>query len=136
MNQEQQIDFLNTITKVTLTPSKIHGVGVFALRDIKQGEKLYLDQYPQVFTIPYSSFGKLFPEVRKVILEHWAIVVNGSKFAQPDTRYLCYMNHSIHPNYNPFSDTALSDIKQGEEVTEDYWSIENAEQVFPWLYTG
>ena len=135
MNQDQQIDRLNTILKVTLAPSKIHGVGVFALRDIKQGEKLYLDQYPQVFTVPYSSFGKLFPEVKKLILEHWPIVINGSKFAQPDTRFLCYMNHSIHPNYSPLTDTARKDIKAGKEITEDYWSMENAEQVFPWLST-
>ena len=133
MNQDQQIDRLNTILKVTLAPSKIHGVGVFAIRDILQGERLYLDQYPQPFNVPYSSFGKLFPEVRQLILEHWPSVVNGQLFAQPDTRHLCYMNHSLHPNYSRLTDTAREDIKCGEEITEDYWSMENAEKVFPWL---
>ena len=136
MTQDEQIDKLNATVKLTLAPSPIHGIGVFALRDITQGEKIHCDAYPQVFKVPYGSIKKLFPEVREVILSRWPNIINGSVFMSPDVRFLSFMNHSIHPNYDPKTDTASKDIKKGEEVVEDYWSMENIEKVFPWLSTG
>ena len=127
------IDKLNAEATLRLAPSPIHGVGVFALRDIPQGQRLYADQLPGLYKIPYSSFGKLFPEVRQEVLERWPQVVNGSKFIYPHTRMQAYMNHSDDPNYDATTDTALRDIRAGEEVTEDYRRIASYQQVYPWL---
>lgn len=133
MAQEEQITRLNERVKVRIAPSTIHGVGVFALRDIAKGQKLYADHLPEVYSVKYSDFGKLFPEVRALLLERWPLVVNGSRFAYPDTMILGYMNHSDTPNYDSVADVLLTDVKKGEEITEDYRKIKGYAQIFTWL---
>ena len=122
---------LNTIVKATLQRSEVHGIGVFATRNIGKGELIYADRMPKVYTIPYGSFGKLFPEVRQTILERWPSVVNGSRFIYPDARLVSFMNHSSVDNYDPMTDTALCDIIKGEEIFEDYKLMANWEKVWP-----
>src|SRR3990167_5479526 len=130
-NQEQAIAQLNTIIKANLGVSKVNGIGVIAIRDIKKGEKIFADKLPSIYHIPYGSIGKLFPEARKIILERWPSVVNGSKFIYPDARLVSFMNHSPNPNYDPETDTALTDINIGEEILEDYTKMPNWDKVWP-----
>lgn len=132
--QDEEINELNTICKATLGVSKISGIGVIALRDIKKGEVIYADRMPKVYSIPKGSFGKLFPYVRKIIFERWPNVIHGSRFISPDARLLSFMNHGGNEsNYNPTTDTATKDIREGEEITEDYCIVKDAEKVYPWL---
>ena len=135
--QELQIFTLNNEMKTKLAPSPIHGIGVFTMRSIKAGEKLHCipSVNPQWYTLPYASLTKLFPEVRELILQRWPSVINGSAFLSPnDTQWLVtYINHDDSPNYDVATDTALKDIKVGEELTEDYRLMKNYEQIFPWL---
>ena len=135
--QELQIFTLNNEMKTKLAPSPIHGIGVFTMRSIKAGEKLHCipSVNPQWYTLPYASLTKLFPEVRELILQRWPSVINGSAFLSPnDTQWLVtYINHHDDPNYEVATDTALKDIKVGEELTEDYRLMKNYEQIFPWL---
>lgn len=139
MTPNEQIDHLNTSVKCKLAPSSIHGIGVFAIRAIQKGEKLYC--LPQMqgelrwYNVPFGSFGKLFPEVRELILQRWPSVVNGSLFLSPNDMMwmVTFMNHSEGPNYDVDTDTALRDIKNGEEVTENYRLMKNWERVYPWL---
>jgi SET domain-containing protein len=133
MSNRIQIEELNTYVKTRIAPSEIHGVGVVALRDIHKGERVYADNVAKGYSLPYSNFGKLFPEVKEHILEQWPNVINGSVFFYPTIRIQAYMNHSDDPNYDPKTDVALKDIKKGEEITEDYRTIENAEKVFSFL---
>lgn len=135
MNQDQQIRELNTYVKVRLAPSKKHGVGVFAMRDLFKGQKLYADMIPRGYNVPYSSFRKLFPEVRQYLLERWPQIVNGSAFFYPDTRIQAFLNHSKKPNYDAVNDVMLADCKKGKEVFEDYTVIPKYEQVYPHLDT-
>lgn len=128
-----QVQMLNTLVSVRLQPSPIHGVGVFAIREIKKGEKLYADNMPEIFTLQYSEFNKLRPEVSDILLERWPLIVRGSAFVYPDSRYVAYMNHSDVPNYDAKEDRALTDIHVGEEVTEDYRKIEDYQKVHTWL---
>lgn len=130
INQEQQIIELNTIAKATLGVSKIHGIGVIALRTIRKGETIHANRMPKIYHIPYGSLGKLFPEVRKIILERWPSIVNGSKFIYPDARLVSFMNHG-YGNYDPKTDTAMRDIRAGEEITENYKTMPNWEKVWP-----
>ena len=71
MSNEEQIDRLNEFVKARLAPSKIAGVGVFAIRDISKGQKMWFDVFAQIYPLPYSHFSKLFPEVRELLLERW-----------------------------------------------------------------
>ena len=128
-----QIELLHEIVKIKLAPSSIHGVGVFALRDIKKGEKLYTDAIPNMLDLPYSKFKHLSAEIREILLGHFPLIVEGSHFMYPVTKMSAYLNHSEKPNYDAKSDTALRKIKAGEEITEDYRLIPHWEKVFPWL---
>ena len=133
LTNAEQIDELNIRVKTYLAPSKIHGVGVFALRDIAKGQKLYADSTPTVYSLSYSHFSKLFPEVREHLVERWPRVVTDSKFAYPTDRIQAHMNHSEDPNYDALNDVLLKDIKKGEETTENYKHIPGWEIAFPWL---
>ncbi len=128
-----QIDLLNEIVKIRLAPSPIHGVGVFAMRDIKKGEKLYTDAVPHQLDLPYKRFNKLDPEIREILLGHFPLILEGSHFLYPVTKMSAYLNHSDTPNYDAKEDKALRKIKKGEEVTEDYRLIKGWETIFPWL---
>lgn len=133
MDSKAQAEHLNKIAKLRLAPSKIHGVGVFATRDIKKGEKLYSDLFPTPFSLPFKDFDLLLPEVRDMILERFPTVPAGSRFVYPDTILQAYMNHSDKPNYDAINDITLEEIKKGEEVTEDYRAIDNYQLVYPWV---
>jgi len=133
MNSNDQAATLNSHVTVRIAPSPIHGVGVFALRNMPKGRKMGLDDMPKGYNLPYSSFGKLFPEVKEILLERWPNVVEGSAFIYPDSRYQGYLNHSPDPNYDAVNDVLLKDVKQGEELTEDYRKIKGWEVAYPWL---
>ena len=132
IKMEQAIK-LNRETWARIKPSKIHGVGVFALAEIKRGQKLYLDMAPTVYTLRYADFSKLRPEVKQILLERFPQIVHGSTFVSPTERFQAFMNHSDGPNYDAFADVALRDILEGEEITEDYRLIPGWEKAFPWL---
>lgn len=135
LTKDQQIDELNSEVRCKLGVSKIHGIGVFAMRDIRWGERCYCTPHmiPRFYDIPYGSLNKLFPEIKELVLQRWASVVNGSIFCNPndDAHLLMFINHSINPNYDVVSDTALRDIKKGEEILEDYRAMDNWEKVRP-----
>lgn len=131
--QENAVKMLNELVKIYIAPSNVHGVGVFAMRDIKKGEKLYADAQYQALDIPYKMFKKLRVEIAEYILGRWAPIINGSHFIYPDSKMIAFMNHSETPNYDPNSDEALVDISKDTEIFEDYRIIPNFEKIFTWL---
>ena len=137
MNSEDQIIELNATCKLKLAPSKIHGIGVFAIQDFFKGQLInaFGSPRPKLYTVPYSSFKKFFPEVRELILSGWPSIINGSHFFSPidTTWHIKYMNHSDDPNYDSKTGHALKDIKAGEEITEDYRTMPKWEEINPWL---
>jgi len=131
---KEAVTMINDVVKVKIAPSDIHGVGVFTLRDIKKGEKMYLTAVPQFLDVPYKEFKNLRPEVSELILEHFPNVkTDNSHFMAPDTLMQMFLNHSDKPNYDNQTDKALRKIKVGEEVTEDYKNIKDWGKVFSWL---
>ena len=70
MNVDQQIAELNAEVKCHIKPSHIEGVGVFALRDIKKGEKMYClpNQFRKWYAVPYERLNELRPEIKEVVL--------------------------------------------------------------------
>ena len=134
-SRDEQINELNSTVQCRLFASKIHGVGVQAIFDIRQGDKCYCrpNMIPRFYNIPYGSLSKLFPEIKELVLQRWASVVNGSIFCSPndDAHLLMFINHSTKPNYDVVSDMALRDISAGEELYEDYRAMDNWAQVRP-----
>ena len=130
---QQAVKELNELVKVRLAPSKISGVGIIALRDLKAGERLYSDIMPIFFKLPYDYFDRLLPEVREILLEQYPNICNGSAFSWPTTRLQAFVNHSEEPNYSAMNDTLIKDVKAGEEITENYKLILNYKKIFKWL---
>lgn len=131
--QKAQARELNNVVTTYLAPSKVHGVGVFALRDLKQGQKLYADLFPKMYNLRYDYFEDLVPEIKEKLLERWPNIVNGSNFGYPDTNIQAFMNHSETPNYDALNDILLADVQKGEEITEDYRMIPNWDKVFDFI---
>ena len=140
MTKDQQFYDLCNKVKCTLRPSSIHGIGVFALRDLKAGERLYCnpDERPFLYSLTFKDlerFNTTHPEIKEMILARWPVLVNGGQFLSPnyDARLVSFINHSDTPNYQQTSDTALRDIKSGEEITENFRTMKNHELAYPWL---
>lgn len=137
MTISEQLAELNEEVRCHIKPSPIHGVGVFALRNILKGEKLYLvpNRTPKWYSIPYERLDELRPEIREVILARWPSIILGSLFISPNDMIwmVTFVNHSENPNYDVDSDTALRDIGVGEEITENYNLMKRAEEIYPFL---
>ena len=133
MSYLDQVTRLNSRVKTKIAPSKIAGVGVFALRDIAKGESLYADALPEVYSVSYTNLNKLFPAIRELILERNPMIVNGESFPYPSERIQAFVNHSESANYDAFGDVMLRDVSAGEEITENYKRISGWEKVYPWL---
>lgn len=97
-----------------LAPSKIQGIGVFAIRDIPRGTKL--SNYKK-YCLTEEEFDKLLPEVRNEILDKICFE-DDLCFNTAYANFQAYMNHSDNPNSDGVY--ALQDIKKDEEITENY----------------
>ena len=113
---------INATVLATIAPSKIHGVGVFALQDIKKGQKMYIRWVPMGML--QTTMSKLKPEVRKIIEQRWPPVKDGYPFIHPheDANHISFMNcgYGEQVNYDDKNDVALKDIPAHTEILEDY----------------
>lgn len=130
---ENQINILNDLVKFKVGISKVHGVGLIAMRDIKKGEKLNMDAVFHQFDLPYKKFKYLRPDVAEHILERFPLITSGSHFIYPYAILSAFCNHSDDPNYDCKTDKTTRKIKEGEEIFEDYRQIEGWEIALPWL---
>jgi SET domain-containing protein len=108
-----------------LKPSKIHGVGVFAIRDIPKGRYVFTDDDEPIVWIEKQSIESL-PEELKQFYKDFAII-KGGKYGCPKSfdalTTAWYLNHSDIPNVavdKEYRFYALRDIKAGEELTTNY----------------
>lgn len=127
-----------SLSKLYLAPSDINGVGVFTREDIKKGEKMYASDMSALFDIPYTYIKRLKKPLRDDIIGMFPYVLNSKAkkpktFMYPPCPFVIYMNHSNEANFNPKEDTALRDIKAGEEITEDYRAVENYGKIYKFL---
>jgi SET domain-containing protein len=108
-----------------LGPSKIDGVGVFAIRDIKKGTDIFPDIDDEIIWISKVKVQRLRGEIRKLYEDY--CVKTGDNYGAPvcfnRINVSWYLNHSFQPNayvdqdYHVF---AKRNIKKGEEITLDY----------------
>lgn len=119
------MDELNKAVFCKLAPSPIHGIGVFAIRDIPKGQEL-TDCYGSLrhYILTKKEFDKIVPEVKKLILERTKFIKGKPYgFFSPNSNQMFqhFMNNSHFPNSD--GKYALRKIKKGEEVTENYANL-------------
>ena len=138
LSKKLQVAQLNEEVKCALRPSRVAGIGVFAIKYIRKGERCYCAPrlIPRFYDLTFSQLDDLVPEVKELILQRWASVVNQSLFMSPndDAHLLMFINHSPDPeeiNYDVATDTALKDIPRNTELFEDYRRMDNWELVRP-----
>ncbi len=114
---------LNDEVWATIRPSKVHGVGVIAIRNVPKGQKMYLQEL-QKQLIKLDSLDELEPEIRTLIQQRWPKAPQ-QPFAHPNEEvwFMSFMNHAEKANYDPQTDCALRNIKKGEEVFETYGEL-------------
>lgn len=110
-----------------LQPSRIHGVGVFAIKDIPKGTYIFPDDNEKLVWIHKRMFENLEPEQRKLYEDF--CIIRGDLYGCPRSfnklTPAWYFNESSKPNVaadKAYRFYALRDIKKGEELTVDYAS--------------
>lgn len=107
-----------------LACSKIHGVGVFAIKDMPKGFNIFGDDPDEVFLVDKSTVEAQDEEIRKLYYDFCAI--ENGKYCCPESfnrmTVFWYFNESKSPNTrsNGHEFYTLRDIKKGEELTVDY----------------
>ena len=107
------------LVKTYLDKSAIHGLGVFAGERIRKGTKIW--RFVEGFDRAYSpkQFAKL-PKPAREFLKNYGYRVDGEiLFTVDNDRHI---NHSEDPNTFLKSGYAIarSNIRKGEEITNDY----------------
>ncbi len=109
-----------------LRPSPIHGVGVFAIRDIPKDTYIFTGDNSKMVWVDKSVVETQEVEIRKLYDDF--CIIKGNKYYCPDNfnnmNVGWYLNGSkenpsvrCDDNYDFY---ALRDIKKGEELTVDY----------------
>jgi len=100
--------------KVIIKKTKNKGLGVFASRNIKEGEKVTVWHPKKIIS---EDEMKTLPKDEQ---DHTTLTGDGNYIIMGEPER--FVNHSCNPNtfVKDKKDIALRDIKKGEEVTSDY----------------
>ena len=128
MTKEELLKELSEETLITLKPSLVHGIGVFALRDIPKGCKtLFSKNVGEWIKVPILDIEKL-PEQSRNLVETYCLY-DETHYYLPDYGFkvmdlVNYLNHSSIPNVISVNDgeyfESIPDIRQGEELLVNY----------------
>ncbi|MBI1862741.1 SET domain-containing protein-lysine N-methyltransferase [Candidatus Microgenomates bacterium] len=128
MNKQQLLEYLENRLYVCAQPSPIHGIGVFAVRDIPKGVDPFQSNYEED-TIEFTrkELNHLPPRIMKMIEDYCA--EDQGKYHIPTIGFNPielgrYINHSKTPNTATDKDgwhfVTLKEIKAGEELVVDF----------------
>ncbi len=132
------IEYLNERVWATLKPSPIHGIGVFAIRDIPIGTiitdySVHNIKESKILAVPTAEFDQIHKAVRELILDRTMFRDFQNQFCFYSPNYeqtlQSFMNHSNTPNTD--GHVATRDIKEGEELTENYIELTNGDTIHP-----
>lgn len=128
MNKKQLLQYLQNDVYIRVGKSKVHGVGLIAIRDIPKGiNPLKLLYEPKWHRFTHSELKDLPDPVRKLIYDYFAEEEN--RVDIPDTGFnpfelLLLINHSPTPNVitkdGGITFVTARVIKKGEEILADY----------------
>jgi SET domain-containing protein len=131
MTKEKLLNELSQETYVTLKTSAIHGIGVFAIRDIPKGcRAIFSADVGEWIKLSISDVEKL-PEHSRSLIETYCLY-DKDHYYVPDYGFkvmdiVNYLNHSSSPNIISVNDgdvfEALTDIPSGTELFLDYTKI-------------
>lgn len=106
-------------------PSRIHGVGVRAIRDIPAGTLVFHGESERVVWMSRAAVRRM-PKAIRALYEDFGMV-SGDRIGVPPTLNMLsvgwYVNHSERPNIEAGDDSrfrALRRIRKGAELTADY----------------
>ncbi len=113
-----------------LKPSRIEGIGVFAVRDIPKGVNIFKAMRKIKFIAIDKRLifenTKIDKEIKKMVDDFYVIKKNkiySPKFSLNEIDMSFFVNHSVKPNLIDKKGEkffTLRDIKKGEELTVDY----------------
>lgn len=131
MTKETLLQQLQNDTYVMLKPSPVHGIGVFAIRDIPKGCR-------NIFSTGVGDWIKIsikeveaLPTHSRNLIETYCLYDEENYFV-PDYGFklmdlVLYLNHSNEPNLISVNEgeyfEALRDIEEGEELLVNYEKI-------------
>jgi len=115
-------------TYCRLQVSQIHGIGVFAIRDIPKGESVFYGSPKQEWLLfSKKELDNLDQEVKKMIDDFFASNKKGNIFMPKNglnsIDISFFLNYSDKPNCQSTNNDifiATRKIKKGEELTADY----------------
>jgi len=128
---EKLLSELRNETYVMPKASPIHGIGVFAIRDIPKGtRKIFSKEKGEWIKVPITEVEKLPGHTRSLIEtyclfdeENYWVPEFGFKMIDP----VIYLNHSSNPNIISINDgeefEALVDIPEGTELLVNYGEL-------------
>jgi hypothetical protein len=131
MTKEELLQELSEDTYAALKPSPVHGIGVFAIRDIPRGcRKIFSKGMGGWLKIPINDIEKL-PGHSRSLVETYCLY-DETDYYIPDYGFkimdiVNYVNHSSSPNIKSLNEgdqfEALTDIPSGTELLVDYRKI-------------
>lgn len=145
--KENLLENLKNNTFCRLSASKHHGVGVFAIRDIPAGTRVFkmsnnLLDPEELIALSEDDLKELHPNVAKYIKDVFVETNNAYYLPEKGMNSIgvgFLINHNLNSNmsnnFNIVSEngyavaTSSRDIKEGEELTEDYYSFTNKDAV-------
>ena len=131
MNKEALLKELASSTYVMIKPSPLHGIGVFAIRDIPKGTKNIFSKGVGDWIKVSKEEVDALPQHSKDLIENHCLFDEDHYFI-PDYGFklvdlVIYLNHSETPNVISLNEgeefEAIRDIANGEELLVDYGTI-------------
>ena len=127
------LNILKDNTYCRLQPSPIHGIGVFAIKDIPDGVNPFSDSlFTDDILIKHEELEGLDGEVKDLVYALYMSDKNGVYFQVKDeqpvtpnrTDFNYYVNHSEDPNVRWFEDCycyrTIKIVKKGKELFLNY----------------
>ena len=136
MNKEALLKELASSTYVMIKPSPLHGIGVFAIRDIPKGTKNIFSKGVGDWIKVSKEEVDALPQHSKDLIENHCLFDEDHYFI-PDYGFklvdlVIYLNHSETPNVISLNDgeefEAIRDIANGEELLVDYGTIVESDE--------
>jgi SET domain-containing protein len=131
MTKEALLKDLQQDTYVMIKPSPLHGIGVFAIRDIPKGTRdLFSQGVGEWIKLTIAEVEALPKHSRDLVENH--CLFDEDYYYVPDYGFklvdlVIYLNHSDTPNIISINEgeffEAIRDITAGEELLLDYGTI-------------
>jgi len=131
MTKEELLQELSAETYITLKPSPVHGIGVFALCTIPKGCKtIFSRNVGNWIKVPVADIEKL-PAHSRNLVETYCLY-DEQDYYLPDYGFkvmdmVNYLNHAAIPNVISVNDgeyfESLREIREGEELFVNYSAI-------------